>query len=85
MTHPAAQFHVPSALRIASEACVVELLREAGPEGLHVKDIAGKTEIDHVIMGDFDSLIHSCPTLIVCGYFQQELYVFSLRIMSSRR
>ncbi|KAH7103685.1 O-methyltransferase [Auriculariales sp. MPI-PUGE-AT-0066] len=35
-----AAFHVSSALRIAIECHVPEALREAGPQGLHVKDIA---------------------------------------------
>ncbi|KAF8520309.1 S-adenosyl-L-methionine-dependent methyltransferase [Gautieria morchelliformis] len=43
-------FHIPSALRIASEACVVEILREAGPKGMHAKDIALKSNTDPIIM-----------------------------------
>ncbi|KAI5123841.1 hypothetical protein M0805_009133 [Coniferiporia weirii] len=35
-------FHVPSALRLASETNTVEILREAGPQGLHVDKIAKK-------------------------------------------
>jgi hypothetical protein len=37
------QFFLASALRITSEACVVEILRDAGQSGVHVKDIAAQT------------------------------------------
>ncbi|KAJ7099787.1 O-methyltransferase [Mycena epipterygia] len=33
-------FHVPCCLRVASEINAVEILREAGPQGAHVEDIA---------------------------------------------
>ncbi|ESK87498.1 hypothetical protein Moror_10910 [Moniliophthora roreri MCA 2997] len=36
------QFGVPAALRTAIETNTVEILREAGPQGLHVKDIAAR-------------------------------------------
>ncbi|KAI4526449.1 S-adenosyl-L-methionine-dependent methyltransferase [Schizophyllum commune Loenen D] len=41
----------PRAMRIASEACVPEILRDAGPEGLHIKDIAALTCTDVNILG----------------------------------
>ncbi|EIN13035.1 S-adenosyl-L-methionine-dependent methyltransferase [Punctularia strigosozonata HHB-11173 SS5] len=43
-------FHIPSALRLASESCVVEILREAGPSGLDVADIAAKTNVNSTIL-----------------------------------
>lgn len=45
------QYHVSSAIRIASEACVVEILREAGPEGMEVVDIAAKSKINANVLG----------------------------------
>ncbi|KAF9492857.1 S-adenosyl-L-methionine-dependent methyltransferase [Pleurotus eryngii] len=44
-------FHVSSALRIVVETGVVEILREAGPKGLHVADIASKVGVDSTILG----------------------------------
>ncbi|KAF8870322.1 hypothetical protein BD779DRAFT_1681279 [Infundibulicybe gibba] len=44
-------FHIPSALRIVSEACVVEQLREAGPQGLHVRELGAKTGTDPALLG----------------------------------
>ncbi|KAE9386492.1 S-adenosyl-L-methionine-dependent methyltransferase [Gymnopus androsaceus JB14] len=44
-------FHIPSALRVTSEACVVEILRDAGPQGMHVQDIANQTGIQPGILG----------------------------------
>ncbi|KAF8891394.1 S-adenosyl-L-methionine-dependent methyltransferase [Infundibulicybe gibba] len=38
----AVQFHVSSALRVAADTNVIEILREAGPQGLHVDEIAKK-------------------------------------------
>ncbi|KAF8334404.1 hypothetical protein F5887DRAFT_652169, partial [Amanita rubescens] len=35
-----------AALRVCVEGNVTEILREAGPEGLHVKDIAAKNKLD---------------------------------------
>ncbi|KAJ8519754.1 hypothetical protein ONZ45_g3358 [Pleurotus djamor] len=43
-------FHVSSALRIASETGVTEILREAGPQGLNVQDIAKKTGAEATIL-----------------------------------
>ncbi|KII89673.1 hypothetical protein PLICRDRAFT_560195 [Plicaturopsis crispa FD-325 SS-3] len=40
------QMHISSALRVAVETNTVEILREAGPQGLHVKDIAAKNNTD---------------------------------------
>ncbi|KAJ7699671.1 O-methyltransferase [Mycena rosella] len=42
----ALQFHVPTALRIAIITHTAEILRDAGPQGKHVKDIAKPTNID---------------------------------------
>ncbi|KAJ3725847.1 S-adenosyl-L-methionine-dependent methyltransferase, partial [Lentinula raphanica] len=39
-------YYLPSALRAAMETNVVEILRQAGPQGMHVKDIAEKAQVD---------------------------------------
>ncbi|KAJ4487854.1 O-methyltransferase-domain-containing protein [Lentinula aciculospora] len=39
-------YYLTSALRAAMETNVVEILREAGPQGMHVKEIAKKAEVD---------------------------------------
>lgn len=46
------QFHMSSALRIASESCAVELLREAGPKGMHTKDIGAKSNLDPTMISE---------------------------------
>ncbi|KAI0695021.1 O-methyltransferase [Cytidiella melzeri] len=43
----ALQFHLPACMRVAVENHVVEILRDAGPQGLHVRDIAAPTKINH--------------------------------------
>ncbi|KAJ7473016.1 S-adenosyl-L-methionine-dependent methyltransferase [Mycena galericulata] len=40
------QFHVSTALRIATTTHTAEILRESGTQGKHVKDIAGPTGVD---------------------------------------
>ncbi|KII89666.1 hypothetical protein PLICRDRAFT_108610 [Plicaturopsis crispa FD-325 SS-3] len=40
------QMHVSSALRVALQTNTVEILREAGPQGLHINDIAAKSNTD---------------------------------------
>lgn len=45
------QYHVPCALRIASETGIVELFREAGPKGMHIKDIATQAKVEPSIIG----------------------------------
>ncbi|EIM80621.1 S-adenosyl-L-methionine-dependent methyltransferase [Stereum hirsutum FP-91666 SS1] len=37
-------FHIPSALRAAVETNTAEILREAGPRGLHINEIAAKSK-----------------------------------------
>ncbi|KAH7918466.1 S-adenosyl-L-methionine-dependent methyltransferase [Leucogyrophana mollusca] len=39
-------YYLPVSLRAATETNVVEILREAGPQGLHVKEIAKKNNVD---------------------------------------
>ncbi|KIK57717.1 hypothetical protein GYMLUDRAFT_75330 [Collybiopsis luxurians FD-317 M1] len=39
-------YYYPAALRAAMETNVVEILREAGPKGMHVKEIAKKAQVD---------------------------------------
>ncbi|KAF8182513.1 O-methyltransferase [Mycena galopus ATCC 62051] len=43
-------FHISSCLRVASELNVVELLREAGSEGLHATKIAAPSKIDPALL-----------------------------------
>ena len=38
-------------MRIASETCIPEILKEAGSQGLHVKDIAAKTHTESNLLG----------------------------------
>ncbi|KAF8917304.1 O-methyltransferase [Mucidula mucida] len=38
--------HIPSAIRAMSESCIVEIVRDAGPKGIHVNDIARKADTD---------------------------------------
>ncbi|KII89667.1 hypothetical protein PLICRDRAFT_559932 [Plicaturopsis crispa FD-325 SS-3] len=40
------QMHVSSALRVALETNTIEILREAGPQGLHISEIATKSHTD---------------------------------------
>ncbi|KAK6974529.1 O-methyltransferase-domain-containing protein [Favolaschia claudopus] len=46
----AQMFNVSSCLRAASELNVVEILQEAGPEGLHAKDIAAPSKNDPIFI-----------------------------------
>ncbi|KAI4526448.1 S-adenosyl-L-methionine-dependent methyltransferase [Schizophyllum commune Loenen D] len=46
----AASGYIASAMRIASDACVPEILRDAGAEGLHIKSIAAATWTDENIL-----------------------------------
>ncbi|KAJ4487855.1 O-methyltransferase-domain-containing protein [Lentinula aciculospora] len=39
-------YYMPSALRAVMETNVVEILREAGPQGMHVKEIAKRAQVD---------------------------------------
>lgn len=39
-------YYLPVSLRVATETNTVEILRDAGPEGLQVKDIAKKSRVD---------------------------------------
>ncbi|KAJ7175152.1 O-methyltransferase [Mycena crocata] len=48
--HASQLFHVSSCLRVASELNVVELLREAGPQGLHAKEIAAPSKADPLLL-----------------------------------
>jgi hypothetical protein len=49
------QFHVSSALRVAVDTNVVEILREAGPQGLHVNEISARNNTDPSKLGKFNS------------------------------
>ncbi|TFK36398.1 S-adenosyl-L-methionine-dependent methyltransferase [Crucibulum laeve] len=59
-------YHIPGALRIATDICAVELLRDAGPEGMHVKDIAAKT-------GTEASMISRALRLLAAHYIFKEV------------
>ncbi|KAJ7447576.1 O-methyltransferase [Mycena galericulata] len=39
-------FHLPSCIRAVTESNMVEIIREAGPQGIHVTDIAEKNNTD---------------------------------------
>ncbi|KAK0458974.1 O-methyltransferase-domain-containing protein [Desarmillaria tabescens] len=41
-------YYLSASLRAAIETNVVEILREAGPEGLHITDIATQNNVDHM-------------------------------------
>ncbi|KAJ7191645.1 S-adenosyl-L-methionine-dependent methyltransferase [Mycena pura] len=43
-------FHISSCLRAASELNVVEILREAGPQGCHVNEIAATSKADPALL-----------------------------------
>ncbi|KAF7349748.1 hypothetical protein MSAN_01701700 [Mycena sanguinolenta] len=43
-------FHISACLRVASELNVVEVLREAGPAGLHAKEIAAPSKTDPLLL-----------------------------------
>ncbi|KAJ7208244.1 O-methyltransferase [Mycena pura] len=43
-------FHISSGVRVASELNVAEILREAGPQGLHVKYIAAPSKVDPTLL-----------------------------------
>ncbi|KAL1755113.1 O-methyltransferase-domain-containing protein [Schizophyllum commune] len=49
----------PAALRVAVEAGVVEMLREAGPEGMHVNDMAKLNRLDPQKLARFLRLLAS--------------------------
>jgi hypothetical protein len=57
------QFHIPSALRIASESCVVEILRDAGPGGMDVVDIAAKAKVNPVVLSTLSGITAPEPSL----------------------
>ncbi|KAI0826305.1 O-methyltransferase [Irpex lacteus] len=40
------QFHISACLRVAVENHVVEILKAAGPQGLHVRDVAAPTKVN---------------------------------------
>ncbi|KAF8334399.1 S-adenosyl-L-methionine-dependent methyltransferase [Amanita rubescens] len=65
--HYAANGHWKSAaLRLCLEGNVTEILREAGPEGLHVKNIAEKNKIDV-------HKLSSCLRLLATHYIYREV------------
>jgi len=43
-------FQISSSVRGAAELNVAEILREAGPKGLHVKEIAARGNVDHKLL-----------------------------------
>nr|GAT44743.1 predicted protein [Mycena chlorophos] len=53
-------FHIASAVRVASELNVVEILREAGPQGMHLNDIAAKCHVHSDVLGEW--LVHPGST-----------------------
>ncbi|THV00231.1 O-methyltransferase, partial [Dendrothele bispora CBS 962.96] len=51
VNHELIGVYKPVALRVCLEANVTEILREAGPEGLHANDIAGKCSLEPLKLG----------------------------------
>ncbi|KAJ7142268.1 O-methyltransferase [Mycena epipterygia] len=51
ITNSTLGFHVSCCLRVASELNVVEILREAGPQGAHVKEIAAPSQTNPAFIG----------------------------------
>jgi len=45
------QYHLPSCMRLLEASHVVEILREAGPTGLHVDAISEKNGVDSKKLG----------------------------------
>ncbi|GJJ11788.1 hypothetical protein Clacol_006026 [Clathrus columnatus] len=52
-------FHLSSALQVIALANIPEILREAGPQGLHAKDIATKTFLDAELIARYLRLLAS--------------------------
>ena len=50
------QYHLPSCMRILEASHVVEILREAGPSGLHVGIISERNGVETNKLGQFNSL-----------------------------
>ena len=49
------QYHLPSCMRLLEASHVIEVLREAGPGGLHVDTISEKNGVDPKKLGLFYS------------------------------
>jgi len=45
------QYHLPSCIRILEASHIAEILREAGPPGLHIKSISGQSGIEASKLG----------------------------------
>ncbi|KAJ7058337.1 S-adenosyl-L-methionine-dependent methyltransferase [Mycena amicta] len=59
LLHAAQGFHISSCLRSASELNVSELLRDAGPQGLHANDIAARCNTDGALLARILRLLAS--------------------------
>ncbi|KAF9487241.1 S-adenosyl-L-methionine-dependent methyltransferase [Pleurotus eryngii] len=75
-------FHISCAMRIMVEAGVVEILREAGPDGLHVTDIASKVGVEPIILGTRRVPLQEAQGLAT-HYVFRELNVFVNNWVSS--
>ncbi|KAF8581831.1 S-adenosyl-L-methionine-dependent methyltransferase [Ramaria rubella] len=51
LTDASMSFYLPASLRYIVETHAVEILREAGPQGLHVRDIASQSDQDELKLG----------------------------------
>ena len=51
------QYHLPSCMRLLEASHVVEILREAGPTGLHVDAMSEKNGVDSKKLGLFRSRV----------------------------
>lgn len=72
-------YHLPSCLRFLEATHTVEILREAGTGGLHVKEIAKMNGTDETKLGEFDLLYcASQVSSLVCfpSYSLPEILVY---------
>ena len=67
------QYHLPSCLRLLEASHTVEILREAGTDGLHVSHISKQSGVEETKLGSyyFDSRL--CTTLRMCHFLAHAL------------
>jgi hypothetical protein len=51
------QYHLPSCMRLLEASHTVEILRDAGPDGMHVKDIAERNGAESGKLGAYFSFL----------------------------
>lgn len=55
------QYHLPSCMRFLETSHAVEIMREAGPAGLHIQELAARADCDP---NKFGSSL-ACPVLAI--------------------